>query len=342
MSGQRMVARKSELAMLFFVIWTLVTLLWTPSERKVFGITLDLFGVLICFYMFSWVKKNRANEFNFGLLYVIGCTIASILIVQNWLKGADFEGSARYSVGDYMNPNYAAYSIALGFSVGCYVVWKARTSRLKLIALLFAMSIFLYALMLTGNRGSLLSCMISVFVMVNGAARGGIFRRVALNFAVIIVIALAILLIPSEHYSRFLFESYDDGGAGYSTGRLDMWIIALERRGDILFGQGFDSFGVISGLDVNPHNIVVSLAFEVGLLGLGLYVMTLWYFVNVRIPAGMVASRLKRFPLYLFVGWVPIALTGVWGLSPVVWLIFSWARSVSMPNRELRRRAPKE
>lgn len=341
-SGQRILAKKAELAMLLFIIWTITTILWTPSGRKAHELALDLLGVLMCFKMFTWVKSNRANKLTFGLFYVTGCAVASILIVRNWLNGIDFEGSGRYSVGDYMNANYAAYSIALGFAVACYIAWKERKNRFRVIFLVILMIIFVFALLLTGNRGSLLSCMISAFVVLNGISRGSILRRITLNAAAVIAIIIAAILIPTEHYSRFLFESYDDSGAGYSTGRLDMWMMAWERRGNILFGQGFDSFGALTGLDINPHNIVVSLTFEVGLLGLGLYVTTLWNFVNTSTPKGMVEGRLKWLPLYLFVGWLPIALTGVWGLAPVAWLIFSWARSVSMPRRALPPRAPRE
>lgn len=329
LSQRKIVVGRSELALLVFVLWTSITILWSNSEREGYQLFIDLLGVLMCFYMYSWARTTRAQMLRYGWIYLAGCIISSLLVIKNWNAGIGFEDTERFSVGDYINTNYVAYALAFGFSIACYFISIAKNDRISIITSFFTSLVCLQAILLTGSRGALISCLISVALVANIIVKRSNIKKAIINIVVACMVILAMIAIPEEFLSRFKFDNYDEGGAGYSSGRIDMWKIALEHSGNLLLGQGYDSFGVISGLYVNPHNIFISLLFEIGLIGTILYLLSLWFFIKPR-EFEFNGDRIYiLLPVYLFVGWIPIVLTGVWGLSPITWLVFSWARSVS-------------
>jgi O-antigen ligase len=331
--------RKPELAFFIFIVWSCLTLIWTQTSRQSLALALDLFGVLCCFIMLSVNTKSLKKCEQYGWFYVVGCCISSVLVLRNWFAGADFEGSARFSSSEYINPNYVAYSMAGGFSLICFFISKFSLCKIIKIAILFFMlGLLIFSVFLTGSRGAVISCLISAFAAINFRKTSHARNKFLLNILVLTLVSLAVLFAPVGFFSRFVVENYDEGGAGYSTGRFEMWSAAWSNAQNLFIGHGYDSFGYITKADVNPHNIFISVGFEMGVIGLISYLATLFF---LKQSAGSFYPN-KGFSRELFLivvlGWLPIALTGVWGLSPVAWLIFSWVHAMSRSyNAALRR-----
>ena len=322
----------AEFAFFSFVVWSLITLLWTPSTRALYDLIIDLLGIWCCFTLLAYGGRTLKQREQYGWFYVAGCCVSSVLVFQNWIVGFDFQGSDRYSSSEYINPNYVAYSIAGGFAIACFFLFKERVLIVgRLVLLLSVLVGFAFAVLLTGSRGALISCLVAMIVAINLRTGTRMIWKAALNIAVVAIIALSILFVPGDFLARFVVSENYDVGAGYASGRLDIWRAAWENRGSLWAGEGYDSFGYVSGTGVNAHNFIVTLTFEMGILGLFTYLAALFYVVKDSRGNPRVVSASQQLAFVILTSWLPIALTGAWALSPVAWVIFSWVRAMSRP-----------
>jgi O-antigen ligase len=320
---------KAESTFLLFAAWSSFSLLWSPIYPYYFTILTDLFGLFICFSLLAINTNNAINKNFYGWMYLFGCLVASILIINNWLSGITFDNSDRYSIGDYINPNYVAYCIAVASLVSTYFIFTLDKRLLRNIFLLTTLPLMIFSVLLTGSRGAIISIFLSLLALINIQKYTQRKNKIALNMLFLVFIGAILILIPFEYYSRFIFEAYDETGSGYSTGRLDMWTAALEYQENWLFGEGFNSFGIITGFLVNPHNILVSLVFETGLIGFLIFLVMFIFLLKKPSNTDSKSHLAGKLPLIIFIGWLPMAMTGAWGLSPVAWLIFSWGHFIS-------------
>jgi O-antigen ligase len=324
--------RRAELTFLAFILWSFITLLWTPSTRPMYDLGIDLIGALCCFTLLSRGRRTLKQCEQFGWVYIAGCCLSSALVLQNWLSGIDFEGSRRYSSSDYINPNYVAYSIAVGFAVACFFLLKERPLKVarafSLIAVLFGFS---FVVLLTGSRGALISCLVAMIAGVNLRVGTGVALKVGLNLGIVAIAAIGFLLAPEDLFERFIFSDDYDVGAGYASGRFDIWRAAWETQGSLFAGEGYDSFGDVSGLGINAHNFIVAVTFEMGVVGLLMYLAVLFYVGKDALTAIARDRAGRQLAFVILLSWFPIALTGAWALSPIAWLIFSWVRAMSCP-----------
>jgi O-antigen ligase len=265
-----------------------------------------------------------------GICYLLGCFVSCVIIITTWQSGSSFD-QERLSVGG-INANYIAYSLATGVPVLTSILMGIRNrSWFYLLVALFILLVFGMTISLTGCRSALYAYILGLccFAIVVFRSRPGMGILV---LAVFIVSAPFFFdKISTTLQTRLVTVSdSSDGAAGNNdlSGRLIVWPVALRLFSENPFaGVGVGAFPALNPLGIRAHNVFLSVAVELGVVGLFLYLLSL-SLVFWR------AFRLESFwggkwpALSLLLVWLVIALAGVWEVSPAAWFAFAWLASI--------------
>jgi len=153
------------------------------------------------------------------------------------------------------DPNDFAQMLLITVSLS--FIWWSRNWLTNVLFVLLPASILLYAVYLTHSRGAL----VAIVVMVAVAFR----RRFRLLGSVTLAAAVAIALLLSR------FTGGREIGMSGGADRLEIWSDGWELfKQSPLYGHGLGSFG--DTMNIAPHNSVILVAVELGLIGLVVWV----------------------------------------------------------------------
>ena len=153
------------------------------------------------------------------------------------------------------DPNDFAQMLLITVSFS-FILWS-RKWLTNILFVLAPASILLYAVYLTHSRGAL----VAIVVMVAVAFR----RRFRLLGSVTLAAAVAVALLLSR------FTGGREIGMSGGADRLEIWSEGWELfKQSPLYGHGFGGFG--DTMNIAPHNSVVLVAVELGLIGLVVWV----------------------------------------------------------------------
>ena len=142
-------------------------------------------------------------------------------------------------------------------TVSLSFVWWSRKWLTNILFVLAPASILLYAVYLTHSRGAL----VAIVVMVAIAFR----RSLRLLGSVTLAAAMAVALLLSK------FTGGREVGMTGGADRLDLWSDGWEMfKQSPLYGHGFGSY--VDTMNIAPHNSVILVAVELGLIGLVVWV----------------------------------------------------------------------
>lgn len=208
-----------------------------------------------------------------------------LFYVQNSQIGTVIQVYAMAGEGAYIGLGRAISSGGLVCAVmwlfGSLPRWGLWQSR---VATLFALTFFVASAAITGARGPIVAAVLAIVLVclvLSQVSLARKFKRIGAVLLVVVVFASAYHLVTGEiplALKRFLAFSdasqyYDVSGQIYS--RLDLFAEAFwawwERP---VFGHGIGSFPIIwESIDERlfPHNLVLELLSELGLVGLLLF-----------------------------------------------------------------------
>ncbi|MFG1991187.1 O-antigen ligase family protein [Actinoplanes sp. NPDC048988] len=261
-------------ATLFFV-FQIASGLWAPEPARVGPQTLDLvlMAVLVlAFYLYATGDPDAVLRTAFVLFYV-----AAILFALAALAAGPGE-QGRYSAFGG-GPNVFVRIQLLGV-ISAIALTMLSGRKLPLVAV----PLFLLTAVLSGSRAGLLAGMVvgaAALFKIRGRLRAGaVVAVVGLLAAVTGVIGLlAPPAFTSLFQERFVEQTVRDR---YLSDRTDIWgaawRLAVEHP---VAGTGLDGFYGTVGVNQRveyPHNYVLGVAAEGGLLGLGLLALAvlLW------------------------------------------------------------------
>lgn len=259
-----------------FILWNGASILWSvdPEGTLARSLTYLQLGGLI---VILWDLYTTGAALNTGLqAYVLGACVAAGSVMANYSAGIDVGNHLRFS-GAGFNANDAALNLALGMPVAWHlaVLTGANSGRitgpvLRLINLAY-LPMASFAILLTGSRAvsfALIPIFLFVFVSHN---------RVRTSWRIMLIMALTaalfaqLTLIPQSTYQRL--GSTATITEGDLSQRLSIW-----REGTALFadnpigGIGSGAFRT-AAIETQraPHNLVISLLAELGIIGFSLF-----------------------------------------------------------------------
>ena len=214
------------------------------SQRRVFVGSLTSIAFLATLYGL-FIDRTYESEFSDRLL----------------LEGADTIGTARVALGG------ALVFLLLAASRRRFV-WRAASVAAALIAVSFAVA--------TGSRGPALAASAAIVFTVVVAPAFRPYRARAIAVVVLSGIALSSVLIAnsSDGAGRILGLLLGEGDTS-TLARQQLWAESIRRVLENPFGTGWGSFQYGSGSYTYPHNLLLELAVEAGVLVTALFVLVL-------------------------------------------------------------------
>ncbi|GGN70956.1 hypothetical protein GCM10010112_37930 [Actinoplanes lobatus] len=262
-------------ALLFF-LFQIASGLWAPPAARVGPQVLDLvlLGVLlVATYQYTTCDPETVIRFAFQLFFVAAIVYALAAI---FISGPGEQG--RYSAFGG-GPNVFARIEVLGvISAIALFMLTGRVLPLLVIPL------FLLATVLSGSRGTLVAGGVVGFAALlklrHRLSAAGIAASVVVSLAAVgLIWALAPPAFTDLFQERFVEQTVQEQ---YLSGRTDIWMAAVRLFADHpVGGAGIDGFYGLIGVNQAveyPHNYVIAVAAEGGLIGLGLLTLSvlLW------------------------------------------------------------------
>jgi O-antigen ligase len=281
--------------LILFIAWVLLTDLWTPSElyarEKLFKLaTLNLWSV-IATAMIMANRRERVRRF-LMLVLVLG-TAASLDGIFRYIGVASYDTAVEPFSPDitlsasFRLENYTALGRFFGMgAVVAFAAWLQTSPFSKRgVALMAAFVICFYGLLISAGRGptfATVAAMLLPLVLGLRITERRLFASKAFVASFVLFVAMAAVLSQvAASYSESLptlqrfgiLLTKEAGGQGQRLGFwIEAWHLWLQQP---LFGSGVGSWPVLSsGLDVRryPHNLILEVLVEFGLIGLFLLV----------------------------------------------------------------------
>jgi O-antigen ligase len=296
---------KSSRAVIFilfgFYLWMLVTLIYTASPGysyiKVFMFLSNLVAVLIPFIYKGFNPKRFFHLFAYmgsGLIFLYTALFPSIY--TSYLKDIEY----RDMVTRYLDIGYLAGLIILIVAFVC--------PQMKKFIKLLLIGINAWTLLVSAARGPLLFLVLVLFIRF-AVSFVSFMKSWRLNFKSIFYMIAGVGLLGTAAY--YLIDRYalllersitrllmllDPEGSESVLERITQVSFSFdkifENAGNFLFGLGIGSFGILyEGVDERsyPHNAMLEIWFELGLLGIILFILLLLvYFKKIRFRLNLV------------------------------------------------------
>ncbi|MDM8006729.1 MAG: O-antigen ligase family protein [Phycisphaerae bacterium] len=255
------------------IAWALASSLWSmmPFYTALVCVTFVLNATLILIVLNS-VKDARSLYAVLGG-FILGAFLASCMVVAQFQQPLRQSAVIREGLHEETNPLVLAMAIGMGFMATSFTFFRKGTLK-KIIAVALLGLLFI-AMVRTQSRMptvAAISAPVIALILVSKSQHRFKYLMIAIvgglvaYFAVRMVLSSGLFLSAAEK-ERVFSQGFEE------SGRLAFWKMGLQaflRRP--LHGYGANNFEMIPG---NPtgrsaHNNVVSLAVDLGLVGLGL------------------------------------------------------------------------
>lgn len=211
------------------------------------------------------------------LIAVVIAVFAVYSLINQFFKGGlptgyregELFSSGTVGIASFRNTIVAAMHYAIGVTILTYLLFTESKRILLWFWTVLLVFIVLY-IILTFARSAWVACLVAAFVIYSLT-----FEKSKIRFYVAPIFLLLILL-----YFSVNFIDYEFGERGM-THRDDIWRVVVSRiEGHWIFGYGLSTpfepipvQGVVVG---NSHNVYLEIVYEVGLIGLLLYLFSLF------------------------------------------------------------------
>lgn len=281
-SSGLLVSRSFALVMLLyavFLLYTALSLLWSPSSQYAMSKFVRL--AVICTLLMvapTVLFSEKKSVYNFFKLAIYATMAVAVLIILGFL-------SPNYARPYYLlgSSSHLAAGRILGFGVvvtAYYVLTSDEKARTYIYGLM--LTVLLLGITVSGSRGPLVATVISTGVLIplvlyfvgREKYRAYLFLGVSVLGIVSLFVLHLVLGVSIPTFDRIipLLQGEFDPS---NTRRLRFYrqavLLWLESP---LLGSGFGSYGIwIHGVDIEefPHNIVLEILAELGVIGLVLF-----------------------------------------------------------------------
>jgi len=306
--------------MALFVAWTTASIVWSLDTELSIRQALTYVQLLVL-AVIMWDLIQAERELRLTLqAYVLGSWVVVFRLVETYLTG---DVMRRFTVGEF-NQNTLGLVVALALPMAWHLASTNRsgepdpTSRLRLLNLAFIPGA-LFAIFLTSSRAALLGALLGLGYMALSLRHARWGWRIAAVGAAAAIAVYGWRFIPEQSLDRYS-RTTTEMSEGDWNGRLPIWEEGLRLIDqNWLVGVGARAFATGAVETGNaPHNLVLSLLAELGLIGFAL-------FASVLAAAGALALRQPGAAAMwttLLVVWFLNAITHNYEDKKVTWMLF--------------------
>ena len=318
------IKEKEILSYFLFIIWALISILYSFNKPEAIVTFNQYFTVFVCFLVIRILLTNITGAidfilkiFLFTLLFEV---ILSIIPILNDIENGTLEYRSIKYLGAAANVNITAYSLLYKTPILLYFFTKEKKLFLRIIYLLAFVSILLIITVL-GTRSAFISVGVLVVSYIIYIIQINIKKKYKIQNILFVILSILFIVVISNRIS----EKGSDFISRASSISINTTDGSVEQRlryyktgvnfflENPLIGTGIGNWKIFSikydkthidGYIVpyHAHNDLIQLLVELGALGLFLYL--LFIFFSIR--------KLFRFDLfndkinYLFMGIVGI------------------------------------
>ncbi len=338
------------LAVLAFVLWISVSILWASEKGEALRATLQFLGLLGLMVVIGLLEKRYLLLAWAGLAFsaVLSVPAAYILPLP---AGSDMAVSGRFGPAG-AGPNTYSLLVAIAFFAAYFGFLRRHT----IIAYLLA-PVFLYGIFATGSRTGLIALvatpLLALFVPRLAARLGWrILPMYVLGAAAIAVMVLAIPSVGESALERIMTLSQVQSEETWN-GRWANWQGALDViASHPILGVGAGNYAE-AAMDYSEsvqahsvrkdevagaaHNIVLGVASQLGLVGLILLLGIMFFTFKAAVPIAQGSDLGTGILLGLIVAMIA-GLTLTWEKEKVVYVLLGSVLVLQLHNSA--RRAP--
>jgi O-antigen ligase len=306
--------------MALFVAWCVASLVWTLNAEHTIRQAITYVQLLVL-AVILWDLVQTERELRLTLqAYVLGSWVVVVRLVQTYLTG---DVMRRFTVGEF-NQNTLGLVLCLALPMAWHLASTARslrekdlTVRLRLANLAFIPGA-LFAIFLTSSRAALIGALLGLGYMALSLRHARWGWRLAAVAAAVGIAVFGWRYIPEQSLARYE-STTTELSEGDWNGRLPIWEEGLRLIDENwLVGVGAAAFSTGAVETGNaPHNLVLSLLAELGIVGFGLFMIIL------ATAAGLaLRTRAAAMWLTLLVVWFLNAITHNYEDKKVTWMLF--------------------
>lgn len=265
--------------------------------------------------------RNAGDLRSIATVSALGGFIA-IAMIEPGQPSLEFGGGILRPGVPGHNSNFTAYSLAGAIFLLLTVARHLAKNRIERVAAFAACAVLFYGILYLDTRGALISVgLMALWYIVSSWGLGKVAHlAVWPAFAFTMLFSLGLLewvgpaveaLVPSDRQS------------GDLSGRIPTWQTARALIGeDPLLGVGPGGFEILSPYGIGAHNLFLTLALDLGLIGLALFMLLL----TRGLWRGLIADGTeadKSFVTLFACYFLPIAATGHFEVAPFTWVVLA-------------------
>lgn len=294
-----------------FLMWALLSFLWTPSIsyslRKIGLLSTLTLWPLVAFALIVSQDRTRVRRF-FVVLGLFSLWIAAETAVALLLASSQ---GIRGFVSTSLSTNYLGLGRVIGPGMLVLVTYQVYFLRTRFLQLLGWLAIATYTVLMLslGSRGPFLAMLIaSLFIVFVNFRWGSNLRQITVKLLLLMFMFTAFAGVvwyfstsgaELPHTLERLEQAREQGFSGTTRfgGYATTWQMLDESP---VWGHGIGSWPVLTGrgdIRAYPHNIFLEVFFELGIIGMLLFSAILIYAWRLLPPV----ATLRREPWMMLV-----------------------------------------
>ncbi len=270
-------------AWLILLVWMTLSMAWALDQRQS-QLALQMYASLITLYALLSFVKVKERAFNAVLAATVVAGVISAGYDAYYFRNAQSTMGAMashvsISIGESsIDPNALASALVLPFAITLYWLFNGRTWQLRSL-MVPALAVLMVGFASSGSRGGLTE-LATLFAYLIVRSRHRLWYLLLMLGS-----ALGATAVNPGIVERFA-QAQADGGAG----RADIWHVGLYAFRDHWFiGAGIGNFPqaydreylhvfgtYVTGWTRPAHNVPLSIATELGIIGLALFMWALY------------------------------------------------------------------
>jgi O-antigen ligase len=214
----------------------------------------------------------RATTFRLFILLTLGVALAGAVVLAQHLSSNDATQlfTARFTIGTTYNPIWVGRTAAIGVLISLALILGNFSRRISLVGYV-SLPFLAIALLASGSRGPVVALLAALVVLVGLAMQNRQLRRRLAQIAlgVVAAVVVAALIVPSSAVDRSASFLFGNASGLSSNGRTHLWGQALSLfYSHFWTGVGTGGFANYAPTGIfYPHNIVLEVGAELGVLG---------------------------------------------------------------------------
>ena len=284
--------KKTIVIILLLIAYLSITLTYSSNPdygfQKILNFTISVVPSIIVFYfLISTLSETRIKLFIYTIVVIVTVSVSYIIIDYPFDQSTIYE----YREGRWSHVIYGRMISSFAVVLLLYILsmierGKTKEERLKVLFLMFITSIAIYGTYLSAFRAGFIGVLlvgiglllISTKIKVKGKKiltpdpRLLTYLKLFLPF---ILAAILIFTIPAKDIVTLRFdnmiaiENLNFKGDSAILSRIEYWNLSLEvfNKSPII-GVGFGGFSSHHRIESYPHNIILEIASELGIVGL--------------------------------------------------------------------------